>query len=114
MPSASHETQLESYNTHHPAPSTLRPMHSPTPRRAQRYGDVSARNRPGLNASPCPVIAPSHVNLPPKHEKGFPQRTGEEQIQPDNSEDAGTSTEVPVGEVRHNRQRLKFQPCPSE
>ena len=40
--------------THHPAPATDRPMHSPIPKRAHTYGDDSSRKRPTLNDSPWP------------------------------------------------------------
>lgn len=62
MPLRSHHRQcpreLASHRergTHHPAPTTLRPMFRPMPINAQAYGLVSSRNAPGLNWVPDPV-----------------------------------------------------------
>lgn len=48
--------------THHAAPDTLRPIHSPTPTSAHAYGDDSARKLPTLNASPCPGACQQYSN----------------------------------------------------
>lgn len=41
---------------HHPAPTTLRPMLSPTPVIAHACGDVFSRKEPTLKTSPEPVL----------------------------------------------------------